>query len=233
MEVVCVTAGTVRMTVNGEIRDVKAGEGTLVFPFEVHSFETPRESECFIIVFSPELIPDFQKQIENTAPEKPVCTLTPSVLFMCDEILPEKFDERAVIRIKAVLYSLTSEFIEKCNFIPSKRRREGNIFIEAARYVSRNFEGKDISLSATASALGVHPVYLSRTFKAECGIPFTKYVNSIRASWAARLMHEHPERRISEIAYSAGFGSIRNFSRAFKTTYGITPTEFLQGHKGE
>jgi AraC-like DNA-binding protein len=231
MEVVCVTGGVVRMTVNGEIRELKAGEGTLVLPFEVHSFETPHSSECFIIVFSPEFIADFQEMITHMVPRIAVCTLTPSVLTMCDEILPLGIDEKAIVRIKAVLYSLASEFFEKCDFVPSKRRQEGKTFVETARYISQNFRSRDISLSATASALGIHPVYLSRTFKAESGIPYTVYVNSIRASWAARLMNDHPEKRVSEIAFEAGFGSIRNFDRAFKTTYGITPTEFLRQHK--
>ena len=30
MEVVCVTGGVVRMTINGNVHDLKAGEGTLV-----------------------------------------------------------------------------------------------------------------------------------------------------------------------------------------------------------
>jgi len=227
MELVCVTEGVVQMTVNGEKRALKAGEGTFVYPFEVHSFETHDVSTCFIIVFSPELIADFQEKIRNRIPQKPICTFTPSVLEMCDEILPECICEDTILRIKSVLYSLISEIYEKCEFVPSKSRQGGKIFLETARYISRNFQTRDVSLSATAAALGVHPGYLSRVFKEECGIPYTKYINSIRASWAARLMHDHPEKRISEIAFEAGFGSIRNFDRAFKATYGITPTGFL------
>ena len=231
MELVCVTEGVVRVTVNKEVRELKAGEGTFVFPFEVHSFETRDESTCFIIVFSPELIGDFQELIKNMTLQKPICTFVPSVLKMCDEILPERIDGKNILRIKAVLYSLMSEIFEKCDFVSSGRRQVGNIFLETARYISQNFQSKDVSLSATASALGVHPVYLSRVFKEECGVTYTKYINSIRASWAARLMHEHPEKRISEITFEAGFGSIRNFDRAFKATYGITPTEFLEQQK--
>ena len=230
MEVVCVTDGIVRMTVNGEDHELKAGEGTIVLPFEVHSFETPSHSECFIIVFSPELIEDFQERIKHMIPKNPICPFEPSVLAMCDKILPTEINESVIFHIKAVLYSLMSEFFEKCDFIPSKRRQEGKTFVETARYISQNFQSKDISLASTASALGVHPVYLSRMFKAECGIPYTKYINSIRASWAARLMNDHPDKTISEIAYDAGFGSIRNFSRVFKATYGITPTDFLLQH---
>ena len=230
MEVVCVTGGVVRMTINGNVHDLKAGEGTLVLPFEVHSFETPCQSECFIIVFSSELVADFQELIKHMVPQKPICVFSPAVLTMCDEILPTNIDEKEMIRIKAVLYSLMSEIFEKCDFVPSKRQQVGNVFVETARYISQNFQTKDISLSAVAHALGIHPVYLSRVFKKECGISYTKYINSIRASWGARLLKNHPEKRISEIALEAGFGSIRNFNRAFKTTYGITPTECLQQH---
>ena len=228
MEIVCVTHGAVTMNVNGNERTIRAGECILILPFEAHSFETPCASECFVLVFSPELTPDAYALLRDKAARDPVCTPSASVFAMCDECLPVNASPTDNLRIRAVLYPLLAEILSKCEFVPIKRQYEGIIFLDAIRYISRNFRTKDISLTATAAALGVHRVYLSRAFRENCGIQYTKYVNSVRASYAARLLREQSEKTISEIAYEAGFGSIRNFNREFKALYGICPAEFLQ-----
>ena len=88
MEIVCVTEGTVVMEVSGKIRTINAGQGTLVLPYEPHSFETPEGSSCFVILFSPELMDDFYTSIRNKMPGQAVCGLSPWTLEMCDKNLP-------------------------------------------------------------------------------------------------------------------------------------------------
>jgi AraC-like DNA-binding protein len=39
-------------------------------------------------------------------------------------------------------------------------------------------------------------------------------------------MIKNSDMNISEIAYDSGFGSIRNFNRAFMEVYNITPTKY-------
>ena len=226
MEVICVTKGEILMRVGDDVRRVDAGKATIVLPLEPHSFETPCASECFVIVFSPTMVADFYQLIEGKAFVGSICTLSPSLLTALTEKLPEQNRYNKTVFAKAILYPLFSEFLSQCTLISSKHRYEGSAFLEAVRYISLYFRSRDVSLSATATALGVHPVYLSRIFKESCGIQFTKYINSVRASWAARLLRENPERNISEIAYDAGFGSIRNFNREFKTLYGTSPEAF-------
>lgn len=228
MEIVCVTRGAVTMSVNGNERIIRTGECILILPFEAHSFETPCASECFVLVFSPELTPDAYALLRDRVALDPVCTPSASVFAMCDEYLPVNASPTDELRIRAVLYPLLFQILSRCEFVPAKRQYEGSIFLDAIRYISNNFRTKDISLATTAAALGVHPVYLSRTFRQSCGIQYTKYVNSVRASYAARLLREHSQKSISEIAYDAGFGSIRNFNREFKSLYSVSPAQFLQ-----
>ena len=228
MEIVCATHGVVEMTVNGSKHAIHAGECILILPFDAHSFETPCASECFVLVFSPELTPDAYALLRDKTAREPICTPNAAVFAMCDEYLPVNTPPTDAIRIRAVLYPLLAEILSKCEFVPAKRQYEGSVFLDAIRYISRNFRTKDVSLTATAAALGVHRVYLSRTFRESCGMQYTKYVNSVRASYAARLLREQAEKSISEIAYEAGFGSIRSFNREFKELYGVCPAEFLQ-----
>lgn len=228
VEIVCVTRGTVVMEVGGKIRTIHAGQGTLVLPFEPHSFNTPDASECFVILFSPELVDDFYTSIRNKMPAQAVCEISPWTLEMCDKNLPVKQNvrqEKAELQFKAVLYPLCEELWSKCNFEATQEPVRKEIFTQALRYISRNFRTRDISLTAVAKALGVHHVYLSRVFHQSCGAHYTKYVNMLRCFYAIRMLREHPERTVSEIALEAGFGSIRSFNREFQAIYGMTPQE--------
>ena len=228
MEIVCVTEGTVVMEVSGKIRTINAGQGTLVLPYEPHSFETPEGSSCFVILFSPELMDDFYTSIRNKMPGQAVCVLSPWTLEMCDKNLPVAGSlrkEHSSMQVKAVLYPLCDEFLSKCNFEESPNPGSKAVFTEALKYISANFRNNDTSLAAVANALGIHHVYLSRVFHQSCGVHYTKYVNMLRCFYAIRMLRDYPERSISEIALDAGFGSIRSFNREFQSIYGMTPHE--------
>ena len=237
MEIVCVTAGTVVMEVSGKIRTINAGEGTLVLPYEPHSFDTPDSSACFVLQFSPELVDDFYTSIRNKLPAQAVCSLSLWTLQMCDKNLPvagQLRKEHTSLQAKAVLYPLCEEFYRKCQFEETQSPAGKTVFTKALQYVSQNFRNGDISLAAVAKALGVHHVYLSRVFRQSSGVHYTKYVNMLRCFYAIRMLREDPERSISEIALEAGFGSIRSFNREFQSIYGVPPhqkrSEILSNH---
>ena len=233
MEIVCVTEGAVRMTVGDGVREIRQQECTMILPFEPHSFETPLASSCFVLVFSPELVPDVYERVRDKSPSKPVFTLPSELLFLCSKAFPFDAEPIDPLSIKAVLYPLLKSILDACDFAPTVRKYDKALILDAVRYISGHFLTGDVSLSATASALGVHRVYLSRIFHESCGIPFTKYVNTMRASYAARLLREKPRCLICEAAYDAGFGSIRNFNREFKSLYGITPAQFIADTRNE
>ena len=52
------------------------------------------------------------------------------------------------------------------------------------------------------------------------------FVNEMRLIHGAKLLVEHPEKSISDIATACGFGSNVTFSHNFKERYALTPTEF-------
>lgn len=226
METVYVRDGSLIMQVGDSKRVIHAGECTFIMPFEPHSFETPKNSHCLVIEFSPEIVPDFYGVAKDKTLAIGVCTLSPSVKKMCDDMLPLSIPSGEAIEAKAVVYPLCAEIMKKCGFKNQKIQYGGTVFTEAIRFIMKNFQSGDVSLSAAARALGVHHVYLSRAFREKCQMTYTRYVNSVRASYA-RLLLSKGEKSISQIALDSGFGSIRNFNREFKRVYGITPNECL------
>ena len=52
------------------------------------------------------------------------------------------------------------------------------------------------------------------------------FVNEMRLIHGAKLLTEHPEMSIAEVATASGFSSNITFSHNFKARYALTPTEF-------
>lgn len=94
----------------------------------------------------------------------------------------------------------------------------------AVQYIENNFD-KPLSLEVVAAEVNLHPVYFSNIFKKETGQNFTDYVTNCRIEKAKELLREG-ELNINEIASSLGYGNARYFSRLFKKTVGIKPTEY-------
>ena len=55
------------------------------------------------------------------------------------------------------------------------------------------------------------------------------YIKSLRAEYAAKLLMEHSDYSIEDLASKCGFRNTEDFLSAFKFAYGITPTDYLNG----
>jgi AraC-like DNA-binding protein len=54
------------------------------------------------------------------------------------------------------------------------------------------------------------------------------FIQIVRMRRARHLLDNHPELNISEIATLCAYNDTPNFTRAFKKTFGITPTQYLE-----
>jgi len=104
-----------------------------------------------------------------------------------------------------------------------------NTFLKACEFINKHFNEK-LTLETVAKEIGIHPVTLSRKFTDHAKMSFVSYLNYQRCTFAAGLI-ENNDVSISEIAFLAGFGSIRNFNRIFRSIYGVTPTDFKNNHE--
>lgn len=55
------------------------------------------------------------------------------------------------------------------------------------------------------------------------------YINSLRAEYAAKILMEHSDCSMGELARKCGFSHSSAFISAFKFAFGITPTDYVQG----
>jgi AraC family transcriptional regulator len=87
-----------------------------------------------------------------------------------------------------------------------------------------------IRVTDVAAAVGVHPVYLARAFRARFGYSPSELVRNRRLETAARALRESC-RSLSEIAYENGFASSSHFSTSFAHHTGLTPSAFRKANR--
>lgn len=93
------------------------------------------------------------------------------------------------------------------------------------RYIAANLHRTELSPSDVLQAFPLLPrPTLYRMFEPEGGL--AAYIRNCRLWAAATELIELPKAPVTEIAYGLGFGSIADFSRAFKRSYGLSPLDF-------
>jgi AraC family transcriptional regulator len=82
-----------------------------------------------------------------------------------------------------------------------------------------------LTLEEIASVAGVHPVYLSTTFRRQFGCTIGEYLRRLRIDDACRRL-ARSELPLAEVALEAGFANQSHFTRTFKRLTGLTPSEY-------
>ena len=59
------------------------------------------------------------------------------------------------------------------------------------------------------------------------GLSPKNYINSLRAEYAAKLLMEHSNISMEDMVVMCGFKDAAAFNNAFKFSFGITPTDYL------
>lgn len=85
--------------------------------------------------------------------------------------------------------------------------------------------GQSTSVKTLAERVFLHPVYLSKIYKAETGESLGDYIIRIRMERAHYLL-KHSNKKIYEITSELGYQNPQYFSKMFKKYYGLTPLEF-------
>lgn len=85
--------------------------------------------------------------------------------------------------------------------------------------------GQALSVKAIADQVYMHPVYLSKIYKAETGEGLGDYMIRMRMERALYLL-KHTNKKIYEITSELGYQNPQYFSKMFKKHYGMTPNEF-------
>ncbi|MBM6994217.1 helix-turn-helix domain-containing protein [Paenibacillus sp. DXFW5] len=107
-----------------------------------------------------------------------------------------------------------------------KERSRSHVLQRAILFVSQRFK-EEISMEQTAEYVNLSPYYFSKLFKLQTGENFSDYLTRLRIEEAKRLIAER-SLSLKEICYEVGYKDPNYFSRVFKKSVGITPSEYRQ-----
>jgi AraC-like DNA-binding protein len=87
--------------------------------------------------------------------------------------------------------------------------------------------GSEITLEQIAQVVNLSASRLRCLFRAEVGVPFSRYLKGCRMERARGLLG-NTFLSIKEVAARAGFNDMSHFVRDFKKAYGLTPLAYRQ-----
>lgn len=92
------------------------------------------------------------------------------------------------------------------------------------RYMQEHL-AEEISLNVLSEEFHLSAQYISQLFKSEIGVNFLAYLTNIRMEKAKKLLLSTTF-SIAEISEKCGYGDYRVFTKVFKKTEGITPSQY-------
>ena len=101
---------------------------------------------------------------------------------------------------------------------------EERVIVGITKYLQEHLK-EEVSLSTLAEKFHLNAQYISQLFKNEIGVGFLSYLTNIRMEKAKKLLIT-TSRPITEVAEQTGFNDYRVFTKAFKKSENITPSQY-------
>lgn len=236
-ELLYIVEGEIRVTVNGRQLRAAAGELLIFSRFESHSVQVLSPTyRRFTLLISPEIsvrgenyllssvLVNRSSGVGNIVPcgesGKAVAAILEDMYREYREKKPmhETVLDALLTRLLCQVYRITPQL-----FVSADDKNTGII-----RHLQTRFERdytEHFCLSDLALAYHVSASHLVHTFKKITGYSPMDYLMSCRVSAAKRLL-AGSDKPVGEIAELCGFADESNFSRAFRTKVGMTPSAF-------
>lgn len=98
------------------------------------------------------------------------------------------------------------------------------------QFISDHYS-KDLVMEEVAEHVGLSPYYFSKLLKDQYGLTYIDYLTKLRIEKAKEMIPD-PSRSLKDICLSVGYRDPNYFSRVFKKTVGMSPSEFRLHHTG-
>lgn len=115
--------------------------------------------------------------------------------------------------------------ISLCNIFQKKEDTSLSATIE--KYIIENYADPSMCLNKISDEFQISESYFSHMFKEKNGINFSVYLENIRMTEAARLIRE-TKINLSELYLIVGYNNSNTFRRAFKKTFGVSPSSMRE-----
>jgi AraC-like DNA-binding protein len=243
-ELIFIRSGRCSILVDGERIALHEGQMTLYPPRAYHVGESRADLSVYILSFDSdsELLSNLYSRAITLSAER-ITELTDLVISALSlyERIPktesvrgmrkkETASDYALERLKKQLeLFLLAVYCEQRDASEHGTRRGKLLLAQVEGYLHERL-GEPLTLDEVARKFHLGKSTLTALFQKERGMGMIAYVNRLRIEEAGRLIHEGTL-NFTEIADTLGFSSLHYFSRVFKATTGVSPSEYKKTRK--
>ena len=127
-----------------------------------------------------------------------------------------------VLQCRAEIYKLLCKVYEYCNRMGGNRHE---YVVEAIKYIQGHYDNPSLYVKEVAENIHVSESHLRRLFINDLGQSPIEYLQACRIEHAKEMLLYGSD-SLSAIAEKCGYSSLFYFSKIFKKTVGVSPTEF-------
>lgn len=215
-ELVIVNKGEISISIDNKQYNAGVGDVLLIFPNQIHSFETKDMSQIYLVIFSPEIVGQFSSEYNNVVP----CTN----ILKDFSVTSNEIETDNIYLQKSILYKALGMLSEQTEFEEAHISGDFKLIHRILSFVESHY-GETCSLKEVARVLKYDYAYLSKQFIKTMNMGYTEYLNRFRISKACYFIGNENV-PISEVYLKCGFENARSFNRNFKKYTHITPSEF-------
>ncbi len=220
--------GHTRVTVDSEVYDVREGDVIVVFPNQIHRFETVEREQYILLIVHPDLMPEFSAQFTGSLP---VSNLLPGaardeelkslIQRISDTYYGDEPYKEMILR--GYLLAFFGKLLPRAE-LRGVQTRDYHVLGMILNYCISHSD-RNLSLGLLEKELHISKYYISHIMSNKLHMGFNDYVNSLRVSNACKHLVKS-DRTVTEISEIVGFNTMRTFNRAFAKQMGCTPSEY-------
>lgn len=236
IEIFAVFEGDLVFYINDKKYPLKAGEFILVNSNEIHSIDASQPNKTLVLQIPISL---FQNHLSD-GQYIYFSHFTPrqdhELMWQIESIYNTYLEKSVGYEFKVqsmffnVMYLMVSKYQNHSVTESIKIQNKGlNKLSQIASYMRENWRS-DLTLESTAEHFGYTATHLSKMFRKYAKTTYRSYLEEVRVGKAYEELLA-TEYSIGEIASRNGFPNSNAFTRAFKTRYGMLPSEFKKTHK--
>lgn len=145
-------------------------------------------------------------------------------IFMEEYNYIDKIDR--IINIRNLQLWVTNYFAWIMDYSMAKLKiNETDVIVKAKRYIANQYENPGLKLKDVAEYVGLNEKYFTNQFSKSEGETFTNYLLGIRMEKAKELL-KTTDFKVYEIAEMVGYRNVEHFTRLFKKSEAISPTQY-------
>lgn len=212
------------VSIGGEKRVLKEGEGCFSEGFCIHSYTNVKGSIAHVVLgekgYFDKIFSSFSGKLPPRFFRFDDYSLLNALRELCNKDYANELHRR--VAFEGAMEILFSALAERIPFEERKEDKHSALVCEILDYSSSNLD-VDLSLSALSKRFGYAHEHLSRILHKYLSENWNVYVGRLRARKARALLAEHPDCSVLKIAFDCGFESANTFYRAYKKEYGVSP----------